>query len=63
MSMKMVFVGVDERDRPVYKDERGRYWKDMSLKGGTQTALYRTTGLDGRLAEPFRGTVRFVRKQ
>ena len=32
---KLEFVGVDSWDRPVYKDEDGRYWKDASLGNGS----------------------------
>ena len=32
---KLIFIGVDSWSRPVYKDEKGRLWKDINLGCGT----------------------------
>jgi hypothetical protein len=37
--MKLVFAGIDSWDRPVYKDENGRLWKDVTL-GSDSPELY-----------------------
>jgi hypothetical protein len=37
--MKLVFSGIDNWDRPVYKDEKGRLWKDVTL-GSDSPKLY-----------------------
>jgi hypothetical protein len=29
--IKLVFIGIDSWDRPVYKDGNGRMWKDVTL--------------------------------
>jgi len=32
---KLRLIGVDGWDRPVYKDEAGKLWKDVNLGSGT----------------------------
>ena len=32
--IKLRFIGVDGWDRPVYRDESGRLWKDVNLGDG-----------------------------
>jgi hypothetical protein len=32
---KLKFIGIDSWDRPVYKDEKGKLWKDINLGMGT----------------------------
>lgn len=32
--LNIVFVGIDNWDRPVYKDKRGNYYKDVNLGMG-----------------------------
>ena len=32
---ELKFVGLDSWDRPVYKDENGKLWKDINLGSGT----------------------------
>jgi len=31
---KICFIGVDSWDRPVYRDESGKLWKDVNLGHG-----------------------------
>jgi len=31
---KLTFIGIDDWDRPVYKDETGKLWKDVNLGNG-----------------------------
>ena len=31
---KLHFIGIDSWDRPVYRDESGRLWKDVNLGAG-----------------------------
>lgn len=33
--LKLQLIGVDNWDRPVYKDDKGRLWKDVNLGCGT----------------------------
>lgn len=32
--VRLTFIGIDSWDRPVYRDEKGRLWKDTSLGRG-----------------------------
>ena len=32
--LKLKFIGIDDWDRPVYKDNKGRLWKDANLGNG-----------------------------
>ena len=48
---KLEFDGVDSWDRPVYKDEEGRYWKDVNLGNGSPD-LHRSSPSDDFEGEP-----------
>ncbi len=37
--IKLVFAGIDSWDRPVYQDEHGVLWKDVTL-GSDYPSLY-----------------------
>ena len=48
---KLEFAGVDSWDRPVYKDEEGRYWKDVNLGKGNPD-LHRSSPSNDFEGEP-----------
>ena len=43
--LTLQFIGIDDWDRPVYRDEKGRLWKDLNLGNGI-IDLYRAVGDD-----------------
>ena len=55
------FVGIDFWDRPVYKDQQGKLWKDVNLGNGTPY-LHRSSNdeFDGEPDYPIRGEYTIV---
>jgi hypothetical protein len=60
---KLKFIGVDDWSRPVYKDNKGKLWKDVNLGNGTPY-LHRAVGdgFDGEPDYPISGEFKIVKK-
>ena len=56
MKKKLKFVGKDSFDRPVYRDENGKLWKDVNLGNG-RPYLHNSTNneFDGEPDSPITG--------
>lgn len=39
MTMKLIYIGMDSWNRPVYKDENGRLWKDVDPRSNREPDL------------------------
>ena len=53
---ELKFVGLDSWDRPVYKDESGKLWKDVNLGSGTPYLHSSSNNeLDGEPDSPIEG--------
>ena len=39
MKMTLIYIGMDSCDRPVYKDENGRLWKDVDPRSNREPDL------------------------
>jgi len=59
--IKLQFVGIDGWDRPVYKDETGKLWKDVNLGRG-EPGLHNSSdnSFDGEPDMPIKGEFEFV---
>ena len=60
---KLKFIGVDDWDRPVYKDQKGRLWKDVNLGNGTPY-LHNVAGngFEGEPDSPITGEYEIIGK-
>ena len=60
---KLWFAGVDSWSRPVYKDEKGKLWKDVNLGCGTPY-LHNAVNNDfeGEPDMPIKGDFEIVKK-
>ena len=61
---KLHFIGVDGWDRPVYRDESGRLWKDVNLGDGTpylHSAV--DNDFDGEPDMPIRGEYKILEQE
>ena len=63
MVMKMTYVGKDSLFRPVYRDDRGRFWKDTDPRAHVPASLYEARSYEGKPEIPFRGKPRFIPKR
>ena len=61
---RLKFIGVDYWSRPVYKDEKGKLWKDTNLGCGTPD-LYSASSNDfeGEPDMPIKGEFEIVKKK
>ena len=59
---QLKFIGVDGWDRPVYKDESGRLWKDVNLGSGTPYLhSVADNDFDGEPDMPLRGEYEIIK--
>lgn len=60
---KLRFYGVDDWSRPVYKDEKGKLWKDVNCGRG-EPYLHNAVGNDfeGEPDSPIQGDYEIVKK-
>lgn len=56
---KLTFIGVDEWDRPTYRDESGLFWKDVNLGNGNPY-LHSADDFDGEPDMPIKGQYEIV---
>lgn len=60
---KLQFVGIDDWDRPVYKDEDGTLWKDINLGSGTPYFHSSSDGtFDGEPDMPMTGDYEIIKE-
>ena len=54
---KLRFIGIDDWDRPVYRDKSGQLWKDVNLGSG-EPSLHSASDndFDGEPDMPIKGT-------
>ena len=59
----LVYIGVDGWSRPVYKDNKGKLWKDVNLGTGTPS-LYRASSneFEGEPDYPISGEFTIVQE-
>jgi len=60
---KLKFIGVDDWSRPVYKDNKGKLWKDLNLGKGVLD-LHSSSGndFDGEPDYPISGEYEVIKK-
>jgi hypothetical protein len=60
---KLKFIGTDSWDRPVYRDESGKLWKDTNLGDGEISLSSACNNeFDGEPDMPIRGEFEIVRE-
>ena len=61
---RLKFIGIDSWNRPVYKDEAERLWKDVNLGRGI-TSLYNALNnkFDGEPDMPIKGDFEIMKKE
>lgn len=61
---KLFFVGVDSWDRPVYKDQTGKLWKDVNLGCGEPSFHSSSNNeFDGEPDMPIKGIFEIIKKE
>lgn len=59
--IKLFYIGTDDWDRPVYKDETGKIWKDINLGNGTpHLHSSSNNGFDGEPDMPIKGEFEII---
>lgn len=60
---KLSFIGVDGWSRPVYKDERGKLWKDTNLGRGVPSLCSVVNDeFEGEPDMPIKGDYEIIKK-
>lgn len=61
----MEYVGMDSHDRPVYKDESGKLWKDTDPRSHVPSSLCSALNneFDGEPNLPFHGRAKLLPKR
>ena len=58
---KLYFIGIDSWDRPVYKDDSGKLWKDVNLgKGAPYLHNSVDNTFDGEPDSPLKGEFEII---
>ena len=61
--IELNYIGIDDWDMPVYKDQNGKLWKDTNL-GDREPSLYKSSNneIDGEPDYPINAEYKFITK-